>query len=85
MPYKHQAHSYRTVDGVRWMNAGDTLDEVDHRWYERLRNERIRLRSESQDGGAYRRVFVHPEDMDRAMALYAEVEHNEMSEVSDEN
>lgn len=64
MSEREQAeNNYRTVVGVRWWCFGEYV------WwetYERFRRKGVRMRTDRNDG-AYRRVFVHPDDVQIAL------------------
>lgn len=67
MPFKHQTESYRTRDGIRYVNEGDILDERagDLRVQAKAKAAELRAAGrpafiERQDGDWYR-VFAKAE------------------------
>lgn len=64
MASKHQTDCYRTIDGARWPNLCDVLeqDHEDEIAARRKAGHRIRLVKHA-DG--YHQAFIHPDDLGR--------------------
>lgn len=61
MPYKHQAESFRTFEGVRWSSWGDFSEDTAKGEARTLRRGGIRVRSVKIGGGMVR-LFTLPAD-----------------------
>lgn len=63
MPVKHQAESYRTINGERWESWGDFNEEAAKGEARDLRNLDNRVRC-FKIGGGMVRIFLAPTDRD---------------------
>ena len=54
MPYKHQAASYRTIDGKRWESWGDFCKEAAESEKEALKRDGWKVRKVALDDGMVR-------------------------------
>lgn len=62
MPYKHQAHCYRTIGGVPYVNHCDVLDKETGKLVVKAKRLKVRHRVVKHKDG-YGQLFVHQDDM----------------------
>lgn len=67
MPYKHQSDCYRTINGVRWTNFCDILDDKTAEEIAGFKKNGMRFRLIKHPDG-FKQAFVHPDDLELIMA-----------------
>ena len=64
MPIKDQTACYRTVNGVKWPNFCDMLDDVHFEDVAKAKAAGARIKKIKHPDG-YHQAFIHPDDINK--------------------